>query len=147
MSRSVRFTNDVVIRRTPPDVFEFVADFTRIPTWNHAIRATRQVTPGPVTLGTAFRQVRTLPTEAEEVFEVTTWEPGRRVAITGDFGPFRGTLAYELDPDTSGTLLTNRVDLAPAGLPGLAARLVALRVRAAMAENLDVLRRHLDAGA
>ena len=87
MTRNIQFSNQVSIRRSREDVFAFVADFSRLPTWNYAITSTRQVTQGPVALGWAFRQVRSIPAVAEEEFEVTAWEPGRRVAITGDFGP------------------------------------------------------------
>ncbi len=118
MTRSIQFSNQLSIRRDPEDVFEFVADFSQVPTWNYAIRSTQQVTPGPVGLGSTFRQVRSIPAVAEEEFEVTAWKPGRRVAITGDFGPFSGTLTYQVEPASAGTLLTNDVELSPRGVLG-----------------------------
>ena len=62
----MRFSNSVIIRRQPSDVFAFLADPENIPKWNHAIAITRRITPGPVRVGTRFRQVRTIPRRAEE---------------------------------------------------------------------------------
>ncbi len=146
MTRSIEFSNQLPIRRDPADVFAFVADFSQVPTWNYAIRSTQQVTPGPVALGSTFRQVRSIPAVAEEEFEVTEWEPGRRVAITGDFGPFSGTLSYRVEPAPAGTLLTNDVELSPHGVLGVVGRLAAPRLKAAIAQNLDVLRAGLETG-
>ncbi|HEX5088689.1 MAG TPA: SRPBCC family protein [Nocardioides sp.] len=146
MSRDVEFSNQVTVRRTPADVFAFLSDFTQLPRWNYAITSTRQVTPGPVGLGSEFRQVRSIPTTSEESFEVTAWDPVRRLAITGDFGPFSGTLSYELEAVTGGTTLVNHVRLSPHGVLGLAAGLAGSRLKAAVAENLEVLRRGLENG-
>jgi hypothetical protein len=146
MTARLQFSNEVTIRRSVPDVFEFVADFTHLPMWNYAIRSTTKLTPGPVALGSSFRQVRSVPTEREEEFEVSVWEPDRLVAITGVFGPFGGTIAYELEPAGAGTALVNHVHLAPRGLVGIAAGVAGSRVKAAMAENLQELRRGLESG-
>ena len=144
--RTIEFSNEVTVRRTPAEVFSFLSDFTQLPRWNYAITSTRQVTPGPVGLGSSFRQLRSVPTTSEESFEVTVWEPDRRLAITGDFGPFSGTLTYELEAVGSATVVVNRAQLSPRGLVGVVAGLAGSRVRAAVAENLEVLRRGLEEG-
>lgn len=140
----MEFTNEVVIRRSPADVFAFLTDFTNLPRWNYAIRSTRKVTPGPVSVGTAYRQVRSVPARAEEAFTVVEWDPNRRVAISGDFGPFTGTLTYRLDPASTGTTLANQVQLRPRRGLGLVSRIAGAQVRSAVAENLEELRRGLE---
>ena len=147
MPSPIRFSNQVSVRRPPADVFAYVADFGRVPTWNYAIRSTDQLTPGPVGLGTTYRQVRSIPAVAEEEFEVTEWEPGRRVAITGDFGPFRGTLTYLVEAGQAGTVLTNDAELVGRGVLGVAGRVAAPRLKSAIAENLEVLRAALEGGS
>ena len=146
MTRRIEFSNRLSIRRAPEVVFAFVADFTQLPTWNYAIRSTQQVTPGPVALGSIFRQVRSIPRVAEEVFEVTEWEAGRRVAITGDFGPFSGILRYRVEPAPAGTLLTNDVELSPRGVLGVVGGIAGPRLKAAIGQNLEVLRSGLESG-
>lgn len=141
----MQFSNEVVIRRSPAEVFAYLADFENIPIWNYAITATRKVTPGPVAVGTTYRQTRSIPRVAEETFAVTALDPdGGIVAVTGDLGPFTGTLTYRLTPVPTGTMLVNEVQLRGRGALGLLGGIAGGRVQAAVAENLDVLRRELE---
>jgi hypothetical protein len=141
------FQNTVTIRRPMEDVFTFLADFENVPKWNKAILRTRKTSPGPVGVGTTYRQVRTVPSTSEEGFEVTGFEPPRRLEVHGDIGPFAATIGYLLAPMGDSTQLTNAVDLAPSsGALRLLAPLAALRVKAAVAANLDTLTRILETG-
>jgi uncharacterized protein YndB with AHSA1/START domain len=69
------FQNTVTIRRAIEDVFAFLADFENVPTWNYAIVETKKTSPGPVGVGTTYRQIRSMPNRSEEGFEVTAFEP------------------------------------------------------------------------
>ncbi len=140
----MEFANTVMIERSAQDVFEFLADFENVPKWNYAIFETRKTSPGPVAVGTTYRQIRSVPARSEERFEVTEFEPGRRLAIRGNLGPFEGTLTYELEPAGGGTRLTNSADLQARGLAKLAAPLAVGRVREAVAANLEKLKELLE---
>jgi uncharacterized protein YndB with AHSA1/START domain len=107
----MQFTNSLVIRRSPSEVFGFLADPTNIPKWNYAIASTRQVPPGQLGVGTRFRQTRTLPRPTEEELEVTEVVPDRRLVLRGELGPLHGSLTYELEEIPEGTRLTNGADL------------------------------------
>jgi carbon monoxide dehydrogenase subunit G len=140
----MRFTNTVTIHRQPREVFEFLADFENVPRWNYAIAETHKTSPGPVGVGTTYRQTRTLPSRAEETFQVTGFDPDRRLAIYGDLGPFKGTLVYELQEVEGETLLTNSADLEAQGLLKVAAPLASGRVSQAVAANLQKLKEMLE---
>jgi hypothetical protein len=141
------FQNTVTIRRPVEDVFAFLADFENVPRWNKAILWTRKTSPGPVGVGTTYRQARTVPSTSEEGFEVTGFEPPRRLEVHGDIGPFAATIGYLLAPMGDSTQLTNAVDLAPSsGALRLLAPLAAFRVKGAVAANLDTLTRILETG-
>jgi hypothetical protein len=105
------FENTVTIQRPAEEVFAFLADFENIPAWNHAIVETKKITPGPVGVGTIYRQLRSIPDRTEEGFEVTVFEPTDRLEIHGDIGPFTATISYLLAPVGDRTRLTNAVDL------------------------------------
>lgn len=141
---TVDFTNTVLIKRPRRDVFVFLADFENVPRWNHAITETRQMSPGPVAVGTRYRQFRTLPSTSEEEFEVTQFEPDQRLQLDGDLGPFQATLTYVLDAVDEGTSLTNIVHLRGRGLARLAAPVLAGRIRDAVKSNLDTLKALLE---
>lgn len=138
------FENIVIIQRPVEDVFAFLADFENIPKWNYAIVETKKVSPGPVGVGTTYRQTRSVPSTSEEGFQVTVFEPARRLEVQGQIGPFRARLSYLLEPTGSGTRLRNAVDLGSSGLLTLVAPLATSRVKRAVAANLDTLKQLLE---
>jgi Polyketide cyclase / dehydrase and lipid transport len=139
------FENSVTIRRPAKDVFAFLADFENVPSWNHAIESTIKSSAGPVGVGSTYRQIRSQPRRGEEVFEVTAFEPAAHLGVEGEIGPFHARLDYRLEPIEGGTRLLNGVELeAASAVSKLLAPLAASRVKAAVAENLDSLRRILE---
>jgi len=143
----MKFTNTITISRQPAEVFGFLANFANLPLWNYAIDETRKIAGGPVGVGSRYKQTRTLPTRSEETFEVTEFEPNRRLSIRGALGPFHGEASYLLIPTGNGTALTNTMNLQPSGALRLVAPLAASRVKSAVAANLDTLRHLLETGA
>jgi uncharacterized protein YndB with AHSA1/START domain len=95
------FENSVTIRRPVEVVFAFLADFENVPQWNHAILETTKVSPGPVRVGTTYRQTRSAPRSSEEAFEVTVFEPTNRLQVHGGLGPFTARVSYRLEPTGS----------------------------------------------
>ncbi len=141
----MRFTNTVRIGRAPADVFAYLADFENIPQWNYAIAETRQIGSGSVGVGTRYRQVRTLPRHAEDFFEVVAFEPVRSLAVRGDIGPLFGDISYVLEESGGATELTNTCELRARGGLGVLTPLATGQVRSAVAANLGVLSRLLEA--
>ncbi len=71
---------------------------------------------------------------------VTVLEPPHRLEVAGQLGPFDSRLRYELTaPSPSRTELVNTVDLAMPPVLRPRAGVVAGRVAAAVAQNLEVL--------
>jgi hypothetical protein len=96
----VRLAASQVIERPPAEVFRFVATdhFQNHPTWDPAVTAITQTSPGPMGVGTTARLVRTdRGRRIEGSMEVTEYQPVRSFAEVSRFGPFtlhaRATLA------------------------------------------------------
>jgi len=140
----MKFTNTVTVARASGDVFAFLAQFENIPQWNYAIDRTWKVSDGPVGVGSIYRQQRTVPSHTEETFQVTEYDPDRRLAIEGTLGPFAATVTYRLEEIGEGTLITNDVDLGATGLTRLAAPLATNRIKSSVASNLKVLKQLLE---
>ena len=140
----IRFSNTIDIARTPAEVFSYLADLEHTPDWNWAITSTHKVSPGPVAVGSRFRQTRSVPRPAVEMLEVTRLDADRRIEIVGDLASFPAHLTYELSPAPRGTRLTNSVEIDPQGPLGILGSLLTGRVRASVAENLRVLRTLLE---
>ena len=137
----MQFSNSITIRREPPRVFAALADPRLIPRWNPAIASARLATPGPIGPGSRIAVERASPRPASEELQVTQLEPPANLNLRGTLGPFHGDLRYRLEAVPEGTRLTNEVELEASGPLRIAAPLAAGRVRAAVAENLDDLRR------
>jgi len=141
------FENTVTIQRPAEEVFAFLADFENIPRWNYAIEETKKASAGPVGVGTRYRQTRSVPRRSVEGFEVTVFEPARRLAIDGQIGPFQATISYQLEAVAGATRLVNNVELDPSHpMLRLAAPLATSRIKAAVAQNLSKLRLVLEGG-
>ena len=138
------FENTVMIRRPTAEVFGFLADFENVPRWNYAIVETHKVSQGPVGVGTIYQQVRSVPSRSEERFEVTAYNPPRRLEIRGQLGPFPSRLSYALDIVPEGTRVTNSVELEFRGPGHLLGRVAVPRVRGAVAANLQKLQELLE---
>jgi hypothetical protein len=80
------FQNTLTIQRSTQDVFAFLANFENVPSWNYAIQQTTKTSPGPIGVGTTYRQIRSMPTRSREAFEVTVFDPSRRLVIEGQIG-------------------------------------------------------------
>jgi hypothetical protein len=139
------FQNTVLITRPLNEVFAYLADFQNIPAWNYAIEQTTKTSPGPPGVGATYQQTRTLPRRSQEDFQVTVFEPPSRLTIRGQFGPFRATTSYLLEPGAGGTRLTNKVELEPSSaMLRLISPLAVPRVKEAVARNLSSLKRLLE---
>jgi hypothetical protein len=126
-------------------VFAFLADFENVPRWNPAIEVTWKTSPASVGVGTTYRQVRTTPKRSEEAFEVTAFDPPRRLMIEGRVGPFRAQIGYALEVVAEATRLTNWMELEPSSIISMVmVPLAASQIRAAVASNLDLLKRILE---
>ena len=141
----MEFENKITIQRPAEDVFAFLADFENVPTWNHAIESTTKTSPGPVGVGSTYRQIRSEPKRSEEGFEVTAFEPTRRLAIDGEIGPFHVRVEYLLEPIEEATRLTNDVELQPSSaVSKLLAPFAGSKIKNAVADNLDDLKALLE---
>lgn len=143
----MHFANSLTIRRPPSEVFAFLVDPANTSKWNYAIDSARQVSPGPLGVGTRIQQTRSIPRPATEELVITELVPERRMVLEGDIGPLSGTLSYQIEEAPEGTRLTNTADLSARGPLRLLAPLAAGRVRDAVAANLDKLRDLLESSA
>ena len=143
----IRFANTIDIDRPPAHVFAYLADLEHTPEWNWAITSSQKVTPGPIAVGTRYRQTRSVPRPGVEKLEITGLEPPRRIDVDGKIGPFDARLSYELASSGSGTRLTNTAELDPPLPLGPVGNVVGGRIKASVAENLGVLKTLLEGGS
>lgn len=131
----MRFTNTITVQRPPSEVFAYLADLSHLPQWNYALADTRLVTPGPVGVGSRYRQRRTVPVHTEETLEITEFVPDEKLTVRGTLNSFPAELTYSLHPTDNGTTVVNTVTLHVSGLRSL----LTAPIKSAVAANLAVL--------
>lgn len=67
------------------DAFAFIADFANSSRWDPGVATSERLNPGPVGVGARYRLgVRMRGRVAPMEYRITTYEPGRRVVLTGE---------------------------------------------------------------
>lgn len=112
-------SRSVTIARPPADVFAFVSDGTTAPQWRSGV--TDVALQSGSGLGAQYRQGVKGPggRRVDADYEITAWEPDRRLAFAATAGPVRPTGEYRLEPVEGGTRLTFSLAANVGGLKGL----------------------------
>jgi uncharacterized protein YndB with AHSA1/START domain len=83
----ISFSFPIEVARPVPEVFEYITDPGNLPEWQ-GTATVEQLTPGPVGVGTRFREVRQLlGRRVESISEVSAYEPDRRFDLRIVSGP------------------------------------------------------------
>ena len=139
-------SDTLAIRRPVDDVFAFLADFENSQPGTTQSRRRRRPLPGLLGSGPPTGSFVPSPTEARKASRSPFSSRPAASRSTVDIGPFTATISYLLAPVGEGTQLTNVVDLESAsGAVRLLALLATSRVKAAVAANLDTLKKTLEA--
>jgi uncharacterized protein YndB with AHSA1/START domain len=136
----VRFAT--TIARKPQDVFDLVADITRNTEWAPGFTYAEKVTPGPVSLGSAFN------TSAKGLgpmqIEIVEYERPTRLGFVGRARPVVMHHHFTLTPDNRGTRADQRIDVRPKGLLRLMSPLMAVMLKRMIQRNTADLKRYLE---
>jgi uncharacterized protein YndB with AHSA1/START domain len=137
-------SNTVQIARPPADVFAFLADGSTNPQWRPGVTDIRLKSGSGE--GAVYEQGvkgpfgRRVPAD----YEITAYEPDRRIGFRAIAGPARPEGFYELEPHDGGTRLTFRLACSPKGWAKVLTPMVAKTMRSEVAQ-LDRLRSVLEA--
>jgi carbon monoxide dehydrogenase subunit G len=109
----------ITIRRSPEDVFAFVADGTTATQWRPGVTDIRLASGSG--LGARYEQGVKGPggRRIAADYEITAWDPPRSLAFAATAGPVRPTGSYTLEAVPEGTRLTFSLDATVGGLKGL----------------------------
>jgi uncharacterized protein YndB with AHSA1/START domain len=103
-------TNSITIKRSPADVFAFVADGTTATQWRPGVLDIALASG--VGQGARYTQGVKGPggRRVAADYEITSFEPNRRLAFRAIAGPVRPTGEYRFDEDPDGTRVTFSLD-------------------------------------
>lgn len=109
-----------MIPRPPEEVFDYVADFSNLASWDPGIAESRQIDDGPIGEGSEFEVVadfngRQIPMR----YRITAFERPHRVVLEGEGETIRAVDDIRFQPEGQGTAVDYTADLTLTGLMGL----------------------------
>jgi hypothetical protein len=110
----MQFERQILIFCPPEDVFHLLRDkHTYELEPDSPVLALDKTTPGPVNVGTGYREVvRMMPWYTEEILStITRFEPPQFLEEDFHAGVMHGHLAYEIVPQEGGALLIQREEM------------------------------------
>jgi hypothetical protein len=143
----MEFEISAFIERAPGEVFVFLRDVYKLPRHDDPlVPVYDKVTPGPVGVGTRFREVvRMAPFYTFEILsEVTAICPGRFLAYDWKGPGMHGDLAYRIEAMPGGTRLEQRQTLIPTGLLRICAPLIGRAFSGRIAERIQEIKTILE---
>jgi carbon monoxide dehydrogenase subunit G len=134
--------------RSQAEVFAYLSDFTTTAEWDPGVKEAEQLTDGPVGDGTRIRVVASFMGRAVElVYEVTEFEPPRRIVLRGENSTTLSIDEIVVDPEGKGCRVSYDANLTLKGSLRLADPLLALVFRRIANRAIDGLRKAVGAHA
>jgi len=142
----VRVVENVHIGRPPEDVWSVVADLDTHTAWRPALVEFRQVSDGPLGVGSRIREVlrwRGREIVIEDV--VTVFEPPHRLGLRGGWKAADFEVDFRLDPDADGTEVTMAWPFRPKSfVMKVAAPFMGGAMRRSTKEELELLKEYVE---
>lgn len=123
----------VVIARSPSEVFAFVSDLKNEPRFHTDVTESRQLSPGPIGVGTTFKMTNARMGGKRGTARVTRFVPGREIVFEGEIGKMRPVRTYRVEPEGAGARVSHRLQVQLAG----PMRLMSFMMRRMVAKGWD----------
>jgi len=122
-------SESVVISRSAPDVFAYVADLRNEPQWHVDIESVPTDTPSLPVAGTSYPvKFKPFLGKSDGVFTAVEVVPGSKVVYDAELAGMRPRITYLVEPEGDGARFTRSVDLVVHGPLKVMSPLMALMV-------------------
>ncbi len=123
----------------PPEiVYATVTDIARWPDFFRGIAQMELLTPGPIVVGTKFRETRTMfGRNASEAMTVAMLEPPRQFALTAENHGTRYRIIHQVASVTGGSRLRLTFEGTPVTLAAKLGAIIALLFKGAVTKKLS----------
>lgn len=139
----IEFENTIEIEQPIDIVFPFVSNFENVPKWNYYVLEVKKTAAEPIATGMIFHQTRKTD---QQSFKIIEYEPGKTVSIQtlpGSQPSFE--MHFSFEPIEEGTRVIDKWKL-ETGKPVFVEKLAKTRVKKAVKENLEILKKLLENG-
>lgn len=133
------------IARSPEEVFEVLSNPTHATAFLDNIKESRQLTDGPIAVGTKFRETRVVNGKvASADLLVSVCQPNTHVSISTEAEGIEVAYHYHLSPEDNGTRLTWICELEAKGLRKMMLPMVAAIMEKEDGNHLKQLKTYLE---
>ena len=144
----IRIEHSLVINRPIEDVFAFVSNIEKLSQWAGPVLETKQISEGPVGVGTTSTRVaQFLGRRLETTHEVTEYEPNRKLSFKSSSGPIPIEERFTFESVEDGTKATFSGEVEAGGFFKLAEPIVARMLKRQMETDVNNLKELLEAQA
>lgn len=145
----IRIEASTQISRPRDQVFEYLTAFENLPQWQTGVIESKTLSDGPVRVGYQFEETAKVgPWKLKNVCTVTDVKTNERFAFEAkSSGPLDYEGSFSLQPVAGGTRLTLNGSAQLKGLWRLLQPILAGDLRKESRQELETLKRLLDAGA
>ena len=106
----------ITINRTPEVIFKFFSNVENNTKWQSGLKSSKQISPGPAGVGTKLVDTRELlGQKIESEYEITAFEPNKKVTLTASGGPITYVGTFTFDAAGSGTKVSSSFDFQVGG--------------------------------
>ncbi len=127
------------------ETFALIADFANAQRWDPGVATSERLDPGPVGPGARYRLgVRMRGRVAPMEYRITTFEPSRRVVLTGSGSINSAVDEIRFEPASDGTRIDYTADIHLGGWMRLVEPLAGGAFRKIARDALDGMKRFLD---
>jgi len=145
-----KIVESIEVGRSPEDVFAYIDQLERHGEWQTQIISVTRETEGPTRVGTRATDLRKVPGGKQSVtYEITEYDPPRRVSFRGLNGPIRPVGTMRVESVAEGrSRITLELDLLGHGLLGaLLGPLARSDARKQLPRDQQRLKERLESGA
>ena len=145
---TLRLEHSVVIDRPVEEVFAFITNPKNDLRWERRVVESTHTSEGPMDVGTTGRKVRRfLGLRLNTNYELTAFEPNRKLAAKTAYGPIPFEWTANLEPVEGGTRVTFLAEGKLSGLLRLAGPILARMGQGGLESDSAALKKVLEAQA
>ncbi len=145
---TISINSSILIRRTAAEVFAYVSDYARDPTWRTGVSEMLHEPPGQIHPGAKTHERMTFAgMRMTNVAEIVEFEPGRKTAFRTIGGPLEATGYRLVEPDAAGARFTYAAEVELRGPVALLAPFLQWHLRRTIRRDLERLKQILEAAS
>ena len=132
------------LNRPVEQVFAFLADTSKLQSWQSNLIKNELLTQGPLRTGSRFREVRLINGKESEIQgEITVLEANKRLETKTVTKP-EARVSYSLDPEQGGTRLKYNIVIVTSGPMRLLEPMIASAMKKESASDFETLKQILE---